>query len=168
MNVFILMLVTLACVAVLAAYSKTHIAFKTILIPAIIFSSILSFLLLQEYLGKPTKITSIPSEITVYGQVVDKENELIYMLFTNNDDPPPAKYTEMVYTENLAKALALGKKQGQGSPFKLKGKKGDGKEEGGGKEGEGKKDGKKGGTLSLESATFSVHKLPPIRMPLKD
>ena len=165
MNVFIMMLAVLAAVAILAAYSKAHIVLKSVLIPVIIFSSILSFLTLLEYQGKPILITHIPPEVTVYGQVVDKEKELIYMLFTEKDELPPADYYKTVYNEKLAKALAEGQKGKKGKPFKLKSK--EAGKEGDGGDGKGKKKGKKGGSLSLESASFSVHDLPPLKMPEK-
>ena len=166
MVVYCFMLFVLFSVAILVAYSKAPIVMKSILIPAIIFSSIVSFLMLQEYLGKPDLITHIPSEVTVYGQVIDKENDTIYMLFTKNDELPPATYSKMAYNERLAKALAMGRKGNKGKPFKMKATDGEGAEEPG--DGKAKKTGKKkGGSLSLESASFSIHELPPLRLPEK-
>ena len=168
MSVFVIMLGVLVALSILVVYSNMHICFKTILVPLIIFGSILSFLMLQEYLGKPIEIKEISHEVIVYGQVLDKENELIYMLLTEKGEQPPANYVTTEFKENLAKALGEGQAKSGGKPFLLKTeKKGEGGEGGVPKEeGDESKKSKKT-SLSLKSLSFSVHKLPPTRMPEK-
>ena len=168
MGVYIVIFLICGLLSVCIIYSKTGNVLKLVTIPAVIFGSVLSFYLILQYQGKPIVSESIPPDITVYGQLVDKENETIYLLFSETGELPPPIYVQYIYNEGLHKALSQGKRQGKGEPFRLTAKeKGEGGEGGeGGEKGEGdgkgKNKGKKGANnISLESASFGVHALPP-------
>ena len=171
MDVFIIMIVILVMISIIVAYSNLHISFKTVFIPAIIFGSISSFLMLHEYLGKPVIIDTISREVIIYGQIIDKENEKIYLLLSEKDEPIPADYVQTVYNKKLAKALSEGQAATGGKPFILKsngdGEEGEGETGAADKRPKGQKNGKKA-SISKESTSFSIHKLPPLKMPDKN
>jgi hypothetical protein len=169
MIIFLILLFCFSLCALVCIKSTFSIAIKSLLIVVLLISSLISFKLLEFYIGKPV-IKKIPSaEVIVYGQVVDLKEKKIYILSTEIDGSLPADYIEYPYYEKLHKALEEGRKSKKGKPFLLKTKdKGDPRE---GDKANGKKSseqGKKGSSLSLESKTFEIHDLPPPVLPKKE
>lgn len=167
MNIFILLLLVLVCSSILVIDSRLPRWVKPFAILAFLFCSLLSFLMLLEYLGMPQLTQQIPQNMIVYGQKIDKENDSISLLMKKENSLDPPKYIKCPYNKKLHKALSQGAKAaGGGKPFKLTAK-GDGAGEEG--EGKGKAKGEnKGGSISLESISDVLHSLPKPVMPKKE
>lgn len=167
MNVFILLFAMSIICAIIVIRANIYSWLKPAVIVAFLFSSILSFSMLHEYLGHPKNVTMLPKEMLVYGQHIDKENDLISLLMKDEADPNPPEYVKYKYKQNLHKALSQGAKAAGGKgPFKIssKGKKG---EEGKGKSGNGEDGKDKGNSISLESIATFKHSLPQPKLPDK-
>lgn len=131
------------------------------------FSSLVGFVLIQSYIGKPNDIKELPPKVVVYGQLIEKEN--IYLLYTLPQGKPPAKYIKMPYSESLHKAASKGRQNSKGKPYIIESKPGkSGKDGAKGKKGEGKK-GKKGeASFSTESQVHKAMPLPSLVLPDKN
>ena len=174
MNVFVILLIMFTVNAILVIGSDLPSWIKPFAVLAFLFCSLLSFLMLLQFLGSPQLTQQLPQKMIVYGQIIDKENDSISLLMRDEASSDPPKYIKCPYSQMLHKALSQGAKAaGGGKPFKLtskgsgKGEKGSGK---GGKKGKGSglaKGKNKGSSISLESISSILHSLPEPKLPEK-
>ena len=164
MNVFVILLIMFTVNAILVIGSDLPSWIKPFAVLAFLFCSLLSFLMLLQYLGSPQLTQQLPQKMIVYGQIIDKENDSISLLMRDEASSDPPKYIKCPYSQMLHKALSQGAKAaGGGKPFKVTSK---GDKEG--KGGKGKAKGKnKGSSISLESISSILHSLPEPKLPEK-
>ena len=167
MNVFVILLIMFTVNAILVIGSDLPSWMKPFAVLAFLFCSLLSFLMLLQYLGSPQLTQQLPQKMIVYGQIIDKENDSISLLMRDEASSDPPKYIKCPYSQMLHKALSQGAKAaGGGKPFKLTSE-GSGK---GGKKGKGSglaKGKNKGSSISLESISSILHSLPEPKLPEK-
>lgn len=167
MSVFLLLFVLVSICAFVTISSSYHWGLKSLLIIGIVLSSLVSFQMLKDYRGYPVAVSRLSSEVVVYGQVIDKDNDKIYILKTEIGEELPAKYCVLPYSKGMHKALEEGEEK-YGSEFVLTTEEeGDGEDGGKGD----KKDGDPGEgaeNLSLESKTYGVKPRFPHKMPKKE
>ena len=143
---------------------KTKTTITSLFVVSMIACSLFAFQFIQNYKGTPRSIDGVSdfaAEVIVYGQVVDQEEELIYLLLTKKGGDLPAIYFVTKYKEGLHRALAEGLGEFKGKPFKLEAKK---------TKGQGRSSEAKEGeetSISNESESYLVGELPQPVLPNK-
>ena len=169
MIVFLIALIIVTLCAIAVIYSNINILLRSVLVVAIILSSLYCFVVIQSYKGSPIHIKGLPAEVVVYGQAVDFETSDIYILYTLVDLKMPPIYVSLDYDFELHEALANGLEGFGGEPFVLKNH---GEKDGRGGEDSGNPgenaDGEGDQNLSLESSPYMVYELPPAILPKKN
>jgi hypothetical protein len=143
---------------------KTKTRIISLFAVCMIVCSLFVFQFIQNYKGTPRSINAVSdfaAEVIVYGQVVDQDKELIYLLLTKKGEDLPAIYFVTTYKEELHKALAEGLGEFKGKPFKLEAK----KTKGQGKSAEAKEGEET--SISNESESYLIGELPPPVLPEK-
>tara|TARA_R100001443_G_scaffold10346_4_gene19991 strand:+ start:5194 stop:5607 length:414 start_codon:yes stop_codon:yes gene_type:complete len=137
------------------------------MILSVTIASLISFWLITLYAGKPVE-KSLPSDIIVYGQAIDMKELKVYILYKKTNGKLPPTLVELDYSKELKEALKKGLKEQKGKPFRMKKGEGEGEgKEGDGQEGDGDGEGEGDGSLSNESETWNIMRLPPPRLPSK-
>ena len=145
--------------------SKTKTIITSLFVVCMIVGSLFTFQVIQNYKGTPRNINHISDfseEVIVYGQVVDQEKELIYLLLTPKDGELPAIYVVTQYKEGLHKTLAKGLEAFKGKPFTIEATKN--KEQG--QQSEAKTGGDE--SISTSSESYKIGELPKPVLPKKD
>ena len=144
---------------------RTKTTITSLFVVSMIACSLFAFQFIQNYKGTPRSIDGVSdfaAEVIVYGQVVDQEEELIYLLLTKKGGDLPAIYFVTKYKEGLHKALAEGLGEFKGKPFKLEAKK---------TKGQGRSSEAKEGeetSISNESESYLIGELPQPVLPDKN
>jgi len=152
MSIFIISFIVLGMAATAVLYSKLRLILKFFIITFFVFSSWLSFKLLNSYMGKPIDYT-IPLENTViYGfrlegesisVLTEVENETVFLRFP--------------FEVNLAVSLHNGRREFKGQPFTIR------KERKNNNAGIAKI-GESGSKYGRESVSYKIHELPPAKI----
>jgi hypothetical protein len=171
-SVFIILVALVVCVigtielGIHKRYTqKTKTIITSLFAVSMIVGSLFVFQFIQNYKGTPRNINNVSDfapEVIIYGQVVDQEEELIYLLLTKKGGDLPAIYFVTKYKEGLHKALAEGLGEFKGKPFKITAKK---------TKGEGENSKAKTGSdnsISQPSESYLIGELPQPVLPDKN
>jgi len=148
---YIIASLVLTIAAASICFTRFHLAVRSFLVVGLIVSAWLVFLMIQDYAGKPIQ-GNVPKDIIVYGQKVDFQNGLVYIMYSEANQKPKLLETEL--REPLVKALKKGKTMMKGNPFRMMIKEMDENKKG------------KGNSLSI-SEEFVIHDLPNPILPKK-
>lgn len=167
MNIFMILMVCFGAAAFFVVYSSVSGWIRAAGIIGVALSALLAFTLVDEYLGKPVEVNSLPNKIIVYGQKIER-NESISILYSEDDEIP--RYVTLPYSEKMHKGLVEGAREADGQPFQLTLKQtGEEGSEGSGRPGEQENSGSDvGGSISLDSDYDIEHKLPKPILPKKN
>ena len=155
MYIFSILFVICVFFSIGLIWSKFNLALKSFLIISLILGSLLSFYIVDGYLGHEKEVYSLPAKLLVHGFTLDREKtnilcsingELLHLSFATD--------------KQIQKALNNGRKEHGGEPFELE------------LEGEGEAKKNKGNkapyqSISLDSITDAKHSLPKPNMPKK-
>lgn len=119
MQIFLILLACGFVASLMFAYSHYHWLIRLLCIVIALSVSLIGFIIINSYKGSPYYISRVPPDIIVYGQIIDLNNNTIYILFRETQKKEEARYVYTDYYMPLHKVLAEGARSSNGQPFRI-------------------------------------------------